>query len=86
MVVLGPVEELTIRGVHLVVVLRVLHVEVANPTEFAVDVTVFRKLRVIGLSSAFDIVFLIRVKLALWVQKHTLLILRVLIEVFLNIE
>ena len=39
MVVLGPIEELTIRRVHLAVILRILDVEVVDPAQLTVDVT-----------------------------------------------
>ena len=38
-IILGAVEELTERRVHLVVVLRVLDIEVRDPAELAIDVS-----------------------------------------------
>ena len=64
-IVLGPVEELTVGGVHLVVVLRELDVEVGDPAELAVDVTLLGQLGVVWHARTLHVVFLIGVQLTL---------------------
>ena len=67
-IILGPVEELAVRWVHLVIVLGELHVEIGNPAELTVDVTLLRQLCVVWHSSALHLVLLIWVELPLRVQ------------------
>ena len=83
-IVLGTVEELTVSGVHLVVVLRELHVEVGDPAELTVDVALLGELGVVGHARALHIVLFIGIQLALRVEQHLLLVLEVLVEVLLR--
>jgi len=82
-VVLGPVKELPVCGVHPVVVLAKFDIEVGNPAKLAVDVPLFGQLGVVGHASSLHVVLLVRVELSLRVEKHTLLVLEVLVEVLL---
>lgn len=84
MIVLGAVEELTEGGVHAAVVLRVLDVEVSDPTELTVDVSFLRKFCVVWHTRALYIILFIRIKLALRVQQDSLLVLEIFIEVLLR--
>jgi len=83
-VVLGPVEELSVGGVHPVVVLAELDIEVGNPAKLAIDVSLFGQLGVVGHTGSLHVVLLVRVELSLRVEKHTLLVLEVLVEVLLK--
>ena len=82
-VVLGAVKELAEGWVHLAIVLRVLHVEVADPAQLSVNVPLLRKLRVVGHARPLHVVLLVRVQLSLWVQQDALLVLEVFVEVLL---
>ena len=85
-VVLGPIKVFTVRRVPHVVILRVLNVEVRDPAELTIDITLLRHLSVVRHASAFDIVFLVGVKLTLWVEQKALLVLEVFVKVLLYIE
>ena len=82
-VILGPVKELTVGWVHLVIVLRELHIKVIDPAQLSVDVSLLRKLGVVRHASTLYIVLFVGVKLALWMQQNALLVLEVFVEVLL---
>ena len=84
MVIFWAIEELTIRGMQFVVVLREFNVEVLDPAEFSVDVSLFGQFRVVRHPSSFNFVFIIRVKLSLWVDHDLLLVLEVLVKIHLK--
>ena len=86
MVVDGSIEELSVRRVHLVIVLTELNIEVADPTELAVDVSFFRDFSVVRHACPLNLVFLEWVKLALRRLHCTLLRLEVFVEVLLRAQ
>ena len=59
MVILGTVKELSESGVHLVIILRVLNVEVVDPAELTINVSLLRQLCVVRHSRSLDFVLLI---------------------------
>ena len=83
MVVDGSIEELSVRRVHLVIVLTELNIEVADPTELAVDVSFFGDFSVVRHTCPLNLVFLEWVELALRRLHCTLLRLEVFVEVLL---
>jgi len=64
-IVLGPVEELSIGWVHLFVVFTALDIEVGDPAELAVDISFLCKLRVVRHTRSLHLIFFIRVELSL---------------------
>ena len=83
MVVLGTIKVLTVSWIELVIVLGKLYVEVRDPAELTVDVSFLRKLCVVRHSGSFDLIFLVRVQLALRMDENTVLVLEVFVEVLL---
>ena len=84
MVVLWIVEELPVCWVELGVVLRELDVEVLDPAEFAINVSFLGKLGVVWHASALHFVFIIWVKLSLWIDHLSVSGLEVLSKVLLQ--
>ena len=84
MVVLGPVEELSVGGVELLIVLGELDVEVLDPAELSIDISLLCQLRIIRHSRTFDLIFIVRVKLSLRINHHILFVLEVFIEQLLK--
>ena len=84
MIVFGAIEKLTIRWVHLVVVLGVLDVKVVDPTELAVDIPLFGQFRIVRHPGALHVIFFIRVELPLRVKQDTLLVLEVFVKILLK--
>lgn len=60
-VVARSIEELFVSEVPFVVILGVLDIEVADPAEFTVDVTVLGDFRILGDASAFHFILIERV-------------------------
>jgi len=85
-VVFGSIEEFAIRWVHCVIVLRVFDVEVVDPAKFSVDISLLGKFSVVWHAGSFHIVFFKRVKLALRMEQHALLVLKVLVKVLLIVS
>ena len=84
MVIFRAIKELTIRGMQFVVVLREFNVEVLDPAKFSVDISLFGQFRVVRHPCTFHFVFIIRVKLSLWVDHDLLLVLEVLVKIQLK--
>ena len=84
MIVLGPVKELSVGGVELLVVLGELDVEVLDPAELSIDISLLRQFRIIRHSRSFDLVFIVWVKLSLRINHHVLFVLVVFIEQLLK--
>ena len=83
-VVLGAIEELSERRVHLVIVLGVLDVEVGDPAELAVNISLLGQLGVVGHARSLHFVLFVGIQLALRVQQDSLLVLEVFVEVLLH--
>jgi hypothetical protein len=83
-IVLGAIKELSVSRIQLVIVLRGLDIEVGNPTQLAINVSLLRQLGVVWHSSALNFVFLIGIELSLRVKHHSLLILKVVVEILLK--
>ena len=86
MVVLRAIEVLAVGRMPSVVIFRVLDIEVGDPAELAINVTLLRHLCVVRHASALHVVLLVRVQLALWVHQDPLLVLEVFVEVLLWAE
>jgi len=82
-VFLGHIEELSVCGVRVMIVFREPYVEVVDPAELTVDITFLGHLGVFRHARSLDFVFLKGVKLALWVNKNALLVLKFFVEVLL---
>lgn len=82
-VVHGPVEVLSGGGVAHRVVLRALDIEVRDPTQLSINVSILGYKGVVRHSSPLELVHLVGVRLALWVEENGLLTLEALVEVFL---
>jgi len=80
---LRVIEELAVRRMHMLIVLRKLNVEVRNPAELAVDVAFLRNLGVVRHPCPFDFVLLKGVELAHWRQVDQVLHFRIFVEKFL---
>lgn len=61
----GFVECLSMRGIQIIVVLAHFHVEVRAPTQFAIYITLLRKLRILRHPCALDLVLVVGVYRAL---------------------
>ena len=85
-IVLRPVEELPVGWVHLFVVFAVLDIEVRDPAELAVDISLLCKLSVVRHTRSLHLVFFIRVELSLRMDKHQLLVFEALVKVLLWTE
>ena len=68
---------------HLVIVFAKLDIEVGNPAEFTVDVSLLGQLGVVRHASAFHLVLLIWVELSLRMEQHLVLVLVVFVKVLL---
>ena len=85
-VVFGAVKELSIRGMHLMVVLRELDIKVGDPAEFAVDVAILAQLCIVRHPRALHFIFFVRVQLSLRADEHSLLVFEFFVEVLLQME
>ena len=74
MVVLGAVEELTIRWVQLVIVLGAFDIEVADPAQLPIDVSLLRKLGIVWHPGSLDFVLIVGVQLPLRVVHDVILV------------
>ena len=81
MVVHWPIEVLPVCNMSNVVILGALHVEVGDPTQLSVDVSVFRHVRVVRHSSSLDLIHFIWVVLPSWFKQYWLFGLELLVEV-----
>ena len=84
MIVFGSIKELTVRRMHLVVILGELDVKIGDPAKLAVNVTLLAQFGVIGHAGALDLVLFVGIELALRMQHNILSILEVLVEVLLE--
>jgi hypothetical protein len=81
MVVHWSIKVLSVGHVPDMVILGALHVEVRNPAQFAIDVSIFRDVRVVWHPSSLDLVHLIWVVFPLGFQKDWLFRLELFVEV-----
>ena len=84
MIVLWSIKELSIGWMKLVVVLRELDVEILNPAQLSIDVSLLGELGVVWHPSSFNFILIIWVKLSLWIDHHCISILEILSEVLLQ--
>ena len=84
MIVFGPIKELTVGWVQLVVILRKLDIKVLDPAQLSIDVSLLRELRIIWHSRSFNLILIIWIKLSLWINHNMLFILKVLVKVQLT--
>lgn len=68
------------------VILRALHVEVAQPAELAVDITFLHNLTPLRHASALDLIQLTRVHITLGLEQNRLLRLEILVEELLEVH
>ena len=59
MIVHWSIEVLSVAPVPVSVILRALHVEVGNPAQLSIDISVFRDVRVVWHPCSLDLVHLI---------------------------
>ena len=85
-VVLRAVEELAVGRVQSLVVLGSLHVEVLDPAELAVYVSVLRQLSVVGHPGSLHFVFLVGVQLPLRIEQHSVRVLAVFSKILLQTQ
>lgn len=76
-----PVEVLPVGNMSFAVILGALDIEIRNPAQLSINVSIFGNVRVIWHSCSLDLVHLIWVVLSPWLQKNWLLWLELLIEV-----
>ena len=81
MVVHGAVEVLTVGHVPLLVIFGALHVEVTNPAQLPIEVSVLGHQGVVRHASSFDFIHLVGVCLSLGLQEDGLFLLEGLVEV-----
>lgn len=86
MIVHGAVEVFSVRRMSRVVVLRALHIEVGDPAELTVNISIAGHARVVRHPGTLDLVHFIRVRLALRLEKDGLFCLEVLIEKLLVVR
>ena len=84
MVVFGGIEELLVRSVAVLVVLAQLNVEVGDPAEFSVDISLKGDFRVVGHAGSFDFVLFIRIQLSFGGQRNDRLVAEGLVEELLS--
>ena len=86
LVIQGRIEVLARRRVRLVVVFRALDVEVAKPTELAVDITFFDNGRPFWHAGALDFIELARIQFTLGLEQDWLRLLEILVEELLKVH
>jgi len=89
MVVSWGIEELFVRGMSVAIILCIFDVEITDPSELTVNVTVPRNFRVLGNASALDFILVVRVHIFLLCQlsnSRSLCQLKVFVEVDLVIN
>jgi len=82
-IVFRPIEELTVRRVHLRVILRVLHCKVRNPAQLSIDISFLGKFGVVGHARSLDFVFFIWIQLPLRLEHNCIVFLVVFAKVLL---
>ena len=82
---LGVIEELAVRWMHVLIVLRKFDIKVRHPAKLAVDVAFLRNLGVVRHPCPLDFVLLKGVKLANWRQMDQVFHFRFFVEEFLLI-
>ena len=83
MISFRTVEHLPTRRVDLVIVLADLHVEVRDPAQFAIDISLQREFSVLRHASALHLVFVVRIDRAFRIKHHLVRVHRVFAEVLL---
>ena len=81
MVVHGSIKVLSVSRVSHIVIFGAFHIEIWNPAEFAIDVSILWNNGVVRHSGAFDFIHLIRVMFSSWFYKYGLFLLEVLVKI-----
>ena len=79
-----PVEELPIRRVQPVVIFAHLDVKIRDPAKLAIDISIFGHFGVLGHARPFELILIVWVHCALWVDHHSLCVLEFLVEILLQ--
>ena len=83
MIVLWVVKELSVGWMHLCIILGELHVEILDPSQLTIDVTLLSKLSVVGHPCSLHFIFIVRVQLSLGVDHLGVSVLEVFAKVLL---
>lgn len=81
MVVHWTIEILSVGSVSSVIIFRAFDIEVRNPAELSIDVTVLGHMRVVWHPRTLNLIHLVWVVLSPWLQKNRLFLLECFVEI-----